>query len=116
MKLSLVHGAIGYLRKNRPPAELIASIRAVRGGTLQIDPAVSKALIHDVDGRELGADEFMRNLNGLTPREKEVLRLLVQACDNRQIAASMGVAEPGGVFGAPSRPRRINRPRGFLPP
>jgi DNA-binding NarL/FixJ family response regulator len=93
VKLSLAHGAIGYLLKNRPPAELIASIRAVRSGILQIDPAVARTLIHDVDTRQLDEDEFMRNLSSLTPREKEVLRLLVEACDNRQIASRMSVAE-----------------------
>jgi DNA-binding NarL/FixJ family response regulator len=93
VKLSLAHGAIGYLLKNRPPAELIASIRAVRSGILQIDPAVTKTLIHDVDTRERDKDEFMRELSSLTPREREVLRLLVEACDNRQIASRMNVAE-----------------------
>jgi DNA-binding NarL/FixJ family response regulator len=93
VKLSLAHGAIGYLLKNRPPAELIASIRAVRGGILQIDPAVSKALIRDVREHGMGDDEFMRNLNALTPRERDVLRLLAEACDTRQIMDRMGVAE-----------------------
>lgn len=93
VKLSLAHGAIGYLMKNRPPAELIASLRAVRSGILQIDPAVSKALIHDGGERGMDNDEFMRNLNTLTPREKEVLRLLAEACDTKQIIDRMGVAE-----------------------
>jgi DNA-binding NarL/FixJ family response regulator len=93
VKLSLAHGAIGYLLKNRPPAELIASIRAVRSGILQIDPAVTKTLIHDVDPRERNDDEFMRELGRLTPREREVLRLLVEACDNKEIASRMSVAE-----------------------
>ncbi len=93
VKASLAHGAIGYLLKNRPPAELIASIRAVRSGILQIDPAVTKTLIHDDDGPGRDRDEFMRELRSLTPREKEVLRLLVEACDNKQIASRMSVAE-----------------------
>jgi DNA-binding NarL/FixJ family response regulator len=90
---SLARGAIGYLLKNRPPAELIASIRAVRSGILQIDPAVSRALIHDGSGRDLGDDAFMRSLHSLTAREKDVLRLLVDSCDNRQIASRLAVAE-----------------------
>jgi len=93
VKLSLANGAIGYLLKNRPPAELIASIRAVQGGILQIDPAVSKALIRDITARELDDDEFLRDLYSLTHREREVLRLLVQACDNHQIGARLGIAE-----------------------
>ncbi len=93
VKSSLAHGAIGYLLKNRPPAELIASIRAVRSGILQIDPAVSKALILDVDEKTLDDREFIRNMNSLTHREKDVLRYLVQACGNQEIAAKMNIAE-----------------------
>ena len=93
VKLSLANGAIGYLLKNRPPAELIASIRAVQGGILQIDPGVSKALIKDLNARPLDDDQFLRDLYTLTHREREVLRLLVQACDNRQIGTRLGIAE-----------------------
>jgi len=94
VKFSLANGAIGYLLKNRPPAELIASIRAaIRGGILQIDPAVSKSLIRDGNIEQLDNDEFFRYLNTLTKREKEVLRLLVQACDNQQIAGKLNLAE-----------------------
>lgn len=42
---SLKYGAVGYLLKNMPPVELISAIRAVRGGIMSIDPAVSRALI-----------------------------------------------------------------------
>ena len=93
VKYSLGYGAIGYLLKNRPPAELIASIRAVKSGILQIDPGVSKALIHDVHHREFDDDEFLHRLASLTKRERQVLELLVDAYDNRQIAAEIGVAE-----------------------
>jgi len=92
VNLSLVHGAIGYLLKNRPPAELIASIRAVRNGVLQIDPAVSKALIRDVKVHDLD-DSFFQNLNDLTSRERDVLRLLIQACDNKVISKRLNLAE-----------------------
>lgn len=93
VKLSLAHGAIGYLLKNRPPAELIASIRAVQSGVLQIDPAVSKSLIMGVGERGRNEDEFLRSLYTLTARERDVLGLLVQALDNRQIGVQMGIAE-----------------------
>jgi DNA-binding NarL/FixJ family response regulator len=93
VKLSLAYGAIGYLLKNRPPAELIASIRAVRNGVLQIDPAVSKAIIKVAREKELDDDEFLTSLNTLTSREREVLKLLTQANDNKSICAQMNIAE-----------------------
>ncbi|MBT3274699.1 MAG: response regulator transcription factor [Spirochaetales bacterium] len=90
---SLSHGAIGYLLKNRPPAELIASLRAVCGGVLQIDPAVSKSLIHDEHKHGIDDDDFLRRLNSLTGRERDVLRLLVEARDNRSISEHLHVTE-----------------------
>ena len=93
VKTSLLYGAIGYLLKNRPPVELIASIRAVKNGVLQIDPAVSKALVKDVREREINDDDFIRNMHTLTAREREVLRLLIQAFDNKGIAAHLNIME-----------------------
>lgn len=92
VKASLRHGAVGYLLKNRPPVELISSIRAVSGGILQIDPAVSRSLIL---GKQTDTpdEQIVANLKTLTHREREVLTLMVQALDNRQIAGTLNVAE-----------------------
>ena len=94
VKFSLSNGAIGYLLKNRPPEELIASIRAVNGGVLQIDPAVSKTLISEMHTKSLhDDDDFSIYLNSLTKRQRDVLRLLVDAKPNKQIAEAMNIAE-----------------------
>lgn len=92
VQASLKYGAVGYLLKSRPPLELINSIRAVMSGILQIDPAVSRSLVH---GTQSGVpdEQIMANLRTLTPREREVLNLMVQALDNKKIAASLFVAE-----------------------
>jgi DNA-binding NarL/FixJ family response regulator len=93
VKSSLMFGAVGYLLKNRPPAEIIASIRAVQGGILQIDPAVSKTLICQLTEKTAREDPFVRSLYSLTTRERDVLRLLAEPCDNHEIARRIGVAE-----------------------
>jgi DNA-binding NarL/FixJ family response regulator len=89
---SLKHGAIGYLLKNMPPVELINAIRAVRGGIMQIDPAVSRALIKGAQ-TDTPDDLMLANLKTLTRRERQVLELMVQALDNQQIARTLNVAE-----------------------
>ena len=89
---SLKHGAVGYLLKSMPPVELINAIRAVQGGIMQIDPAVSKALTGGTEKR-IDDDEFMKNLKTLTPREQQVLELMIQALDNVHIAKTLGLAE-----------------------
>ncbi len=90
---ALGHGAIGYLLKNRPPIELISSIRAVRSGIMQIDPSVSEVLINREYESSERDEEIALAMRTLTPREKEVLHLVIQAFDNRQIADTLSVAE-----------------------
>ena len=89
---SLQNGAIGYLLKNRPPDEFIDSIRALRRGIVQLDPAVSSKFL--VMPRKSGKleKEFSQALHTLTPREREVMRMLVEAHGVRQIAAALGMA------------------------
>jgi DNA-binding NarL/FixJ family response regulator len=86
-------GAIGYLLKNRPPIELINSIRAVRDGIFQIDPTVAARLfkrdVADMPVRE----EIPKVLRSFTRREKEVLSLVLMGMDNRQIAAQLNISE-----------------------
>jgi DNA-binding NarL/FixJ family response regulator len=90
---ALRYGAIGYLLKNRPPMELINSIRAVRDGVLQIDPNVAQALLSRGEPSRHGSSEIFELISTLTRREKEVLHLIAQALDNRQIADHLCVAE-----------------------
>lgn len=89
---ALGQGAIGYLLKNRPLAELITSIRGVKNGIMQIDPEVASAVFHKPEEAWQSQDEIEELVQTLTHREKEVLYLMLQAHDTKQIAASMSVA------------------------
>jgi DNA-binding NarL/FixJ family response regulator len=89
---AMKYGAVGYLLKNIPPSELIEAVRAVRRGGRPMAPSVADALRLGRDAaRPLAAHEQL--LHSLSRREKEVLHLIVQAYDNRQIAERLGVAE-----------------------
>jgi DNA-binding NarL/FixJ family response regulator len=94
------HGAVGYLLKSIPPAELVASVRVARTGTIQISPEVAakvlkesaQSLVQEEDRRLLPEDA--RELYAsLTMREREVLALLTKAYDNRQIAEALSIAD-----------------------
>ena len=89
---ALGHGAIGYLLKNRPLSELITSIRGVKQGIMQIDSEVASAVLHRPDVSWQSQDEIEELVQTLTKREKEVLYLMLQAHDTKQIASSMSVA------------------------
>jgi DNA-binding NarL/FixJ family response regulator len=89
---AMKYGAVGYLLKNIPPSELIEAVRAVCRGGRPMAPSVADALREGKEAaRPLAAQE--RLLRDLSRREKEVLHLIVQAYDNRQIAERLGVAE-----------------------
>jgi DNA-binding NarL/FixJ family response regulator len=89
---AIKYGAVGYLLKNIPPSELIEAVRAVWRGHRPMAPAVADALRQErVPERPLAEQEQL--LQALSRREKEVLQLIVQAYDNRQIAERLGVAE-----------------------
>jgi NarL family two-component system response regulator LiaR len=72
-------GAIGYLLKNVSAEELAKAIRAAQAGKPTLAPEAAQALIHaTTKGPEVGFD--------LTPREREVLALMVEGLSNPKIA------------------------------
>lgn len=93
VKSAMSHGAIGYLLKNRPPVELINSLRAVNDGIIQIDPMVAVKLLHSEQHSNAETAQIVEAIRTLTGREREVLHLIAQALDNRQIAEHLNVAE-----------------------
>ncbi len=90
---SLQNGAEGYLLKSRRPAELIAAIRALTQGIVQIDSAVSGRLLAGSRDEPANAAAFDGDLRTLTQREREILRGLVNARSIVEIAQQLGIAE-----------------------
>ncbi|BAU86135.1 DNA-binding response regulator, luxR family [Streptomyces laurentii] len=90
-------GAAGFLLKNAEAAELIGAVRTVAGGEGLIAPAVTRRLIAEfaaAGGRPApvpGPDRSV--LDGLTPREREVLSALGAGLSNAEIATRLGMAE-----------------------
>ncbi len=81
---ALAAGAIGYLLKDTPPAELLAGIRAAARKESPLDPRVARALL--ADGVASPAEQLSR-------REREVLRLVARGLPNKQIGRALGIAE-----------------------
>src|SRR5271157_3998003 len=88
-------GAAGYLLKDISPTELIASIRALKAGAVQISPQVVAKLMSSVLSEEPSAEREIRLewLESLTRREREVFTLIARGCDNAQIAEELHMAE-----------------------
>jgi DNA-binding NarL/FixJ family response regulator len=84
---ALSAGAIGYLLKDSPPQDLINGIRAAFRHGSPLDPRVARTLLTDGGpaARDLAAQ--------LSPREREVLRLVAQGLANKQIGRVLGITE-----------------------
>jgi RNA polymerase sigma factor (sigma-70 family) len=86
-------GAQGYLLKNLEPSELFSLIRGVIRGEAPISRSLA-ARILDEFARNFKKDENLRKLApGLTNREKEVLKLLVEGKSNKEIANHLEISE-----------------------
>jgi DNA-binding NarL/FixJ family response regulator len=78
---ALQAGAAGYLLKNVDSQQLVDTIRAVHAGRYQLPTDVVRRL-----AQRMAAPE-------LSPREREVLELIVKGRSNKEIGADLGVAE-----------------------
>ena len=82
------YGATGYLLKDTPSAELAQAIRAVNKGYTQIGPGLFDKLMVSS-----ATPEPPPELEQLTPREQEVLKLISQGYNNREIAQTLFISE-----------------------
>lgn len=94
---ALAHGAKGYLLKNIPPQMLVTAVRAVRSGSVLIDPDIARSLIHHLKERTGGEGAGNQVLPDwfyqLTPKERTVVKLILRGLSNKEIAAQINVAE-----------------------
>jgi len=94
VKAGLQNGAMGYLLKDTPSEELAVAIRAVDKGYSQLGPGIVKKLITQFPATlPQSVLAVPPNLAELTPREKEVLRLIAIGDNNREIAQKLYISE-----------------------
>lgn len=83
-------GASGYVLKGAETNELIGAIRAVARGEVFLYPAMAKQLLQDYLNRL--SDVQAPPEPSLTPREKEILRLLAEGYSNKEISERLVVS------------------------
>jgi two-component system response regulator NreC len=86
LRRALEAGATGYVLKQAADTELAVAIRVVHRGEVFVYPVFTRVLLRDLThGTEAESPE-PDSYDLLSPREKEVLRLVALGYTNRQIA------------------------------
>ncbi len=84
-------GAHGYLLKNTPPYKIIEAIQEVYLGGAPMTPEVASKVLKMLSMRTQ-ANSNAEDLLGLTPREKDVLKLLVEGKAYKMIASELNIS------------------------
>jgi two-component system, NarL family, response regulator LiaR len=97
---ALAAGANGYLLKGAPREDIFQAIRVtIQGGSLLQPVVASKLLRHIGNQREAGRSSGLQPpYEALTRRELEVLALLAQGMQNKEIAAQLVISERTAKF------------------
>jgi DNA-binding NarL/FixJ family response regulator len=88
---ALQAGASGFLLKDSTPQQLVEAVRTVARGEAIVDPTVTRALIGTHAERIRPKSERAGDVELLTARELEVLRLLASGMSNVEIADALVV-------------------------
>jgi len=86
---SIKAGALGYLLKDSDPEDLIRMIRQVYRGELSIHPTIARKVIQELN-RPV---QEPLTPSPLTEREMEILQLLAQGVENKEIALRLFVRD-----------------------
>ena len=80
-------GGSGYVLKQSAGEELITGIGKVLAGQKYVTPLIATEWAEDLTKRVRGTQKLT-----LTPRQREVLQLVIEGCTMREIASRLGIS------------------------
>jgi len=91
---SLRAGASGFMLKDAPPEEIASAVRIVASGEALLAPSVTRSVIEEFARHPSPApDRPPAAVASLTPREREVLELLIQGLSNPEICDRLVITD-----------------------
>lgn len=86
---ALRDGAVGYLLKDAATEELQLAIDSVTQGKIYLSPSISRTVIDSYLAR---VNEAISPLEQLTPRQREILQLIAEGTNTKEIACKLNVS------------------------
>lgn len=87
---ALKNGADGYLLKDMEPEDLLAALHQAASGKMVLSETLMPILAASLRENRSGSD---RSIQLLTPRERDILKLLAQGLSNKVIARKLSITE-----------------------
>lgn len=90
---ALKYGASGYILKDAAPEEIIRTIRDVYGGGAGIQPRIAAKVVERIRHMEDKATARDPKIDVLTDRERDIVQLVGEGKNNREIARQLFITE-----------------------
>ena len=90
---ALKRGIRGFLTKDAKTQEFVQAVRALHGGEHYVSPTIAARLLMRNTTPEIRAQRQTNPLSELTPREEEILYILVEGCSNKEIGNKLALSE-----------------------
>ncbi len=90
---AIKNGADGYLLKILEPAQLFTMIDGIRRGESPLSPSLAGKILQEFRRPERDVRPAPEYVERLTPRDTQVLELVVQGLNNKEIADRLHVTE-----------------------
>lgn len=86
-------GADGYILKDSDANSLIRAIRDVNSGRTYIQPNLAKMMVDELNYKDEESNGMLKKIRSLTKREYEVLTLIAEGLNNKDIADKLFISE-----------------------